>query len=137
MRKTYSIVIRQREEFGGLGIALACNGRDYFDPALGGLVCAHDILEHPVNPHPNGYVDELMAIGGILAGRVNAGWESRRGGSIRNEDLISDISSLVESGHYKGMLTGLAPRKRYIQDTDFMSEVRKIVEIGFINGLEE
>jgi hypothetical protein len=137
MKKTYRIKIRENEKIGVLGIALACNGRDYFDPALRGLVCAHDILEHPVNPHPNGYVDELMAIGGILAGRVDAEWRSDWMSPISSRDLISDISTLVDSGHYEGMLTGLAPRRRYIQDKDFMSEVRTIVEVGVINGLEE
>jgi hypothetical protein len=100
-------------------------------------VCAHDILEHPLKEHPNGYIDELMAVGGILAGRIDAGWRSTWGRTIDHRDLISDISSLIDNGHSEGMLTGLTPRKRYIQDEDFMSEIREIVTEGIKNGLEE
>lgn len=41
--------------------------RDYFSPYVGTEdQLVHDILDHPEIPHPNPYIDELMAIGGLM-----------------------------------------------------------------------
>jgi hypothetical protein len=134
--KTYRVTVREHEEYGGLGLVID-TGRDYFEPAMGGIQCAHDILEHPATPHPNGYIDELMALGGVLAGRIKSGWRSPYGRTADFDDIASDIRSLVESGHYNNELGSLPYYRRYTQDSDFMSELREIVEKGIKIALEE
>lgn len=51
---------------------VADTGRDWFTPAGIGML-RHDILEHPLEPHPDPIADEFMAAGGRLA------WESDYG----------------------------------------------------------
>jgi hypothetical protein len=48
-------------------------GRDYFEPIARGeyFLVSHDIIEHTEVPHPDNAIDELMAIGAMLAGRLS------------------------------------------------------------------
>jgi hypothetical protein len=134
--ETFKVTVREHEEYGELGLVID-TGRGYFEPAMGGIQCAHDILEHPAKPHPNGYIDELMALGGVLAGRIKSGWRAPYGRMADFDDIVSDISRLIECGHYNNELGNLPYRRRYIQDSDYMSELRGVVESGIKSGLEE
>lgn len=65
----YRLQIKEHEEYGDLGaIILGPRSRSYHDP-FSGLTIAHDILEHPTKIHPDPFIDELLALGGIIAGR--------------------------------------------------------------------
>lgn len=65
---TYPFTLERFSRFTGLKFKGA---REYFHPAVNGQVCAHDLLEHPLIPHPNPFIDELMAVGSYIAGRAN------------------------------------------------------------------
>jgi hypothetical protein len=134
--KKFSLTIMEHEEHGELGITIN-NGRDYFEPALNGLVVAHDILEHPVTPHVNGYIDELMALGGTLAGRVYSGWSSKSGRRIDYDDIKSDTESLVENALM--MDEKLCPKvsTNYLQSSKMMNEIRSFVKEGILNAINE
>lgn len=98
----YKLVIREHEDYGEQGIAIVDNPRDYHEPAISGLVLAHDILEHPATPHHNGIADELMALGGIYWIRLQTGLSldlSGRGRSRPLEDasLQSDITQQIQA----------------------------------------
>jgi hypothetical protein len=134
--KKYFLTIMEHEEHGELGITIN-NGRDYFEPALNGLVVAHDILEHPVNPHVNGYIDELMALGGILAGRVDSGWCSEYGRRIDYNDLKSDTESLAKSALMADEKLCPEVSTNYLQSSEMMNEIRSFVRKGVINAINE
>lgn len=134
--KTFHLKIREHLEFGGLGIAFN-SGRDYFQPAVNGLQLAHDILEHTAEPHPNGYIDELMALGGIIAGRMSNGWTTDFGRRITYGDLSSDIFSITYSALSMG--DEICPKvcKSYIQDRETMEEIRRNVKRGLVDAINE
>lgn len=136
--KSYKVKVREHEEYGGLGLVID-TGRDYFEPALSGLICAHDILEHPATPHPNGYVDELMALGGVIAGRINSGWRNKYGRLISFTDIRSDVSSLIIADLHScsSEMQHIPAIKRYIQNSDFMSYLREEVREGIKEGVAD
>jgi hypothetical protein len=127
--KTYKITVKEHEEYGGLGLVVDV-GRPYFDP-LRGLGIAHDILEHPVTPHPNPVVDELMAIGGIVAGRLECGWSSPGGYRMLDlDDIAMDVSRMAVSCCYNGNAFCSLPCNSYIQDKKIVELMRKGIEQG-------
>jgi hypothetical protein len=127
----YHLEIREHEEFGLNGIWYN-SGRDYFQPATSGQQFAHDILEHPVKAHVNGYIDELMALGGVLAGRIYSGWHNKYR-QINEEDLRSDIYSLASSALMSQEKLTPKSCNSYLQDSSMMQEIRSFV----IKGLKE
>ena len=136
--KTFKLTIREHEEYGGLGISFKA-GRDYFQPATSGLQLAHDILEHPSTPHSNGYIDELMATGGILAGRITHGWTTNHERTIDVKDIISDISSLTISSLLED--EPFCPKKckcsARLRDPGDLHFIRKAVNDGLLAGISE
>ena len=129
--KKLNLQIREHDETGEAGISIVWGGRDYFDPAYGGLQLAHDILEHPATPHPNGYIDELMALGGVIAGRVETGWRSQRGRRVSvGDDIRSDICSLATAAYHSG--DDMCPKhsRRTVRDGDLMDDIRHAVDGG-------
>jgi hypothetical protein len=134
--KTFKLTAREHEEYGGLGIHLK-NGRDYFQPATGGLQLAHDILEHPTTPHPNGYIDELMAMGGVVAGRITNEWTNDIGRVISSKDISSDIAFLFQGSLSEGV--NLCPKKcsARLRTPEDLHLIRKAVTDGLKEGIEE
>lgn len=65
---TYPFTLKEFSGYTGLQFK---DARTYFRPAVNGQICAHDLLEHPLTPHPDPFIDELMAVGSYLAGRAN------------------------------------------------------------------
>jgi len=138
--KKYSLTIKEHEEYGGLGIVVD-TGRDYFEPALDGLVVAHDILEHTVTPHQCGYIDELMALGGYIAGRVACAYNSRGYRAASIDDVSSDIQSLLtaalnEAGD-NNFFSEIEKCNSYLQDQWIMDQLRKEVKEGIIEAIDE
>lgn len=132
----FNLKIEEHQDFGGLGISFS-NGRDYFEPALTGLQVAHDILEHTVTPHPNGYIDEFMAIGAVLAGRVENGYINEYGRIISVKDIQSDVYSLAIDA--LNTEYSLCPKScsNYLKDSDLMSEIRTFVRKGLLEAVNE
>lgn len=133
--KKYSITIQEHQEYGGLGIVVD-TGRGYFEPGIDGLVVAHDILEHTVKPHSCGYTDELMAIGGYIAGRVENCYNSGR-----LDDVSSDIQSLFtaalnEDGE-DNPFNEIEKCNSYLQDEYTMNELKKEVKEGIMQAYDE
>ena len=101
--QTYNLRIEEHPEYGDNGIKWDAEGRDYFEPAIGGTQLAHDILEHPVNPHSNGLIDEFMALGALVYIRMETGYRSNRGAysrGIEDSDVYSDIANLLQYDDY-------------------------------------
>ena len=140
MATRFHLAIAEHEEFGGNGIIIKSQSRQYFNPALSGLILAHDLLEHPVTPHRDGYVDELMALGAIIAGRIDYGWinlNNRYSYGLTLKNLISDISSLCQSSFLEKGDFKVEKCKSYIQDKDLMSEIRTTVREGILEAINE
>jgi hypothetical protein len=121
-------MIRENEEYGGYGIVVKEKNADYFEPALSGALIAHDLLEHPVHSHHNGYIDEFMALGGVLAGRYSEEWTTRYGGIIKMEDLHSDIHALAFDAYCVGANLCSEECKSYLNDSDLMNQIREVVK---------
>jgi hypothetical protein len=128
--------IEEHEEYGGLGIVFN-TGRDYFQPALDGDILAHDILEHPVTPHSNGYIDELMAFGGIIAGRITTGWMTRYGRRATTNWIVDDVRSLADAA--LNAEDNVCPEicTSYLQDSDLMDVIKTNVHKGLLDAVNE
>jgi len=133
--KTYKLQIREHFEFGGNGIVFVggLNGRDYFEPGLSGEQIAHDVLEHPATAHPNGIIDELLALGGFLAGRIQHGYSNRGGRRLSVDDLQSDISFMAKSCLDNSVPFCAKPCNSFLRDSEMMEAIRKSV----VGGLHE
>lgn len=136
--KTYNLVIAEHEEYGALGVAIqgGLNGRDYFEPATSGLQFAHDLIEHAVNPHNCGYVDELMAFGGIIAGRVENGWLDSRNQYIRVQDIEHDMYGLVSYDPDRN-LQNVPQCKHKLQNESLMREIESFIRKGILSALKD
>ena len=136
--KKFHLQIREHQETGDPGISIVRGGRDYFDPAYGGLQLAHDILEHPATPHANGYIDEFMALGGVIAGRIGSGWISEMGRKASIDgDIRSDICSLATAAYHAN--EDLCPKTntRTVRDGDLLDEIRQAVVGGLKDAGDE
>lgn len=138
--KKYSITIQEHQEFGVLGLVVD-TGRGYFEPGIDGLVVAHDILEHTTKPHSCGYTDELMAIGGYIAGRVENCYNSSGYRVARLDDVSGDIQSLLsatlsENGE-DNAFSEIEKCNSYLQDEYIMNELKKEVKEGIIKALDD
>lgn len=137
----FHLAIAEHQEFGGNGIIIvksqSRNSRNYFEPALAGFTLAHDILEHTVTPHCDGYVDELMALGGLIAGRIECGWESPYGRRITLKDISSDIYSLASASLMEYNSFNVEKCNSYIQDKDLMAEIKTAIRQGLIEAINE
>jgi len=135
--KKFHLAIAEHEEYGDNGIILKSQRRQYFEPALAGMTFAHDLLEHPVNPHCDGYVDELRALGGLIAGRIEYGWRSPYGRGISVEALSLDICSLATSslGEYNSF--NVDKCNSYIQDKGLMAEIKTFIRKGLLEAINE
>lgn len=138
--KKYSITIQEHQEFGELGIVVD-TGRNYFEPGVDGLVAAHDILEHTVKPHSCGYTDELMAIGGYIAGRVENSYRSFGYREARLDDVRSDINSLFRAALNEdgedNAFNDVEKCNSYLQDEYIMNEIKKEVKNGIMEAYDE
>jgi hypothetical protein len=136
--KKYKITIREHEESSELGLVV--NNRDYFDPALSGFVVAHDIMEHTIKQHSCKFTDELMALGGFVAGRVNMPYyDGYRYASI--DDMEADLVDLMKAALNEegddNSFTRIDKCRSYISCSQTMSEIKNITEKCIIKALKE
>jgi len=128
--KTF-LVVAENQELGYNGI-LTQDSPDHFEPGTG-LTLAHDILEH-VASHPDPYVDEFMALGAMVAVRVEQGYRySSR--YLKMEDLANEVYTLVQSMYWQGET--LTEPTTLPQGHDLWQEVLSHTEEGINNFLEE
>ena len=132
----FHLAIAEHQKYGGNGIIVKSQSRNYFEPARG-FTFAHDLLEHSVTPHCDGYVDELMALGGLIAGRIEYGWCSPYGRRITLDDISSDIYSLASAslGEYNSF--NVEKCNSYIQDKDLMAEIKSAIRQGLLEAINE
>jgi hypothetical protein len=139
--KKYKISIQEHQENGCLGLVVDTE-RGYFDPAIDGLLVAHDILEHPIIPHSCGYTDELMAIGGYLAGRVEMLRYKIKGYKYASiDDIEFDICSLLvaslnEDGN-NNPITKIDKCRSHIKCEKTMNKLRELVKKGILDAINE
>lgn len=89
----YLLETREHPEYGAKGLVILGSKRNYLEPGEGNVV-AHDLLEHATKPHPNKFIDEFIALGGILFVRIETGYQD--GTRYLNlEDLAYDICQVV------------------------------------------
>jgi len=132
--KIYKLQTKEHEEYEGLGV-IVDTGRPYFEP-LNGTVVAHDIIEHTVRPHPCSVTDELLALGGIMAGRVEHGWVHcgvLLGGTwrrISSDDVATEVARLaVNSFHGKGYFCE-KEASSHLKDKEIEQQIRIAVASG-------
>ena len=130
---TYNLIIREHEEYGDPGIALE-ERPEYFEPALNGSIVAHDIVEHFSNSHENGYIDEFMAIGSVIAGRISYGWTNNFGRTFSYNVIHIDVSNLVMNSIWQDDDWMKFSCNSYIQDKAEMEAIRENVKSGIIEG---
>jgi hypothetical protein len=138
--KKYKITIQEHQEYGGLGLVVDTE-RGYFDPAIDGLIVAHDILEHPIRPHSCGYTDELMALGGYLAGRVEMRYKTNGYKYASIDDIGYDIfyllkAALIEDGD-NNPITKIDKCRSYIKCEWTMNKLRELVKKGILDAINE
>jgi hypothetical protein len=126
--KIYKLQIKEHEEYGGLGV-IVDTGRPYFEP-LNGTVVAHDIIEHTVKPHPCSVTDELLALGGIMAGRVEHGWDGGKRRRISSDDVAGDVARLAENCfHGQGYFCEKGASS-HLKDKEIEQQIRIVVASG-------
>jgi hypothetical protein len=137
--KTYKLQIREHQEFGTNGIVFVggLGKRDYFEPGLSGEQVAHDILEHPATAHPNGIVDELLALGGVFAGRVQHGYFNGGGRRLSMDDLQADVSSLARNCLESSEPFCAKSCRSFLRDSEAMEGIRSAVTNGLIEAWDE
>jgi hypothetical protein len=137
--KTYKLQIREHFETGNLGIVFVggLNDRDYFEPGLSGEQIAHDILEHPATAHPNGIIDELLALGGFLAGRIQHGYMNRGGRELSIDDLQSDLAYMARHCLVSSEPFCFKPCRSFLRDSAMMAEIKAAVMGGLKEAWEE
>jgi hypothetical protein len=126
----YLLEVRENPEYGGNGLIIKnMQGRDHFEP-LNGQVIAHDIIEHPVNAHPNCYVDEFMALGAIVGGRIENGYlQGTR--YLSFYDITAEIIQLAVSSFYSGYNLVLPCNFRLrSDDLEITDQIRSAVRKG-------
>lgn len=117
----YHLRIEEHEEYKWLGGAIITpNRRDYHDPAISGLTLAHDIIEHTVIPHQDPFIDELMALGGLVAGRGSNGLFPNGLAGIIRDLLAYDPDAFMENSQY--------PNNKKLKDPELYHSIIKAVE---------
>jgi hypothetical protein len=130
----YLLEVREHPEYGGNGLIIKNIGRDHFEP-LNGLVIAHDIIEHPVKEHSNCYVDEFMALGAIVGGRIENGYlQGTR--YLSFYDITADITQLAVSSFYSGYNLVL-PCNFRLRDIEITDQIRSAVRKGLSSVSDE
>jgi len=138
----YKLQIREHFETGNGGLKLGIvflgglNGRDYFEPGLSGEQIAHDILEHPATAHPNGIIDELLALGGFLAGRIQHGYFNRGGRRLSMDDLESDLAYMARHCLANSEPFCVMPCRSFLRDSEMMAEIEESVRGGLQEAWE-
>jgi hypothetical protein len=126
----YLLEVRENPEYGGNGLIIKNIGRDHFEP-LNGQVIAHDIIEHPVKAHSNCYIDEFMALGAIVGGRIENGYFTAGHRYLSFYDITSDITQLAVSSFYSGYNLVLPCNFRLrSDDLEITDQIRSAVRKG-------
>ena len=133
--KKYSVTLREHEEYGEIGIVVDTN-RDYFEPSISGLLAAHDILEHTVQPHVDGIIDELMALGSVIAGRIEYGYNTKHQ-TLSLVDIESEVQLLATSCMYVGDNFCVKECNNKLKDKVLMNNLKKCVRNGLIETISE
>lgn len=122
----YKLVIKEHEDLGTNGIVILNSSRDWFEPALG-IGIAHDILEHPLRPHTCPYIDELMALGGLIYIRWLNGAMANKFRSFKAEDLTADLYELARS--YEGpVFVSTHSGSKTVQDENVRDLIEECLE---------
>jgi hypothetical protein len=113
----YRLQVQHNEEFGYDGaiiISPKTKVRNYHDPVMG-LGIAHDIIEHPALIHEDPYIDELMALGAMLAGRGE--------NSLYEEYALlrDEVENLLRSYPYSLIAGSAYQKNKRIQDHDLVN----------------
>ena len=126
----YLLEVREHPEYGGNGLIIKNIGRDHFDP-LNGQVIAHDIIEHPVKVHPNWYVDEYLALGAVIAGRIEHGYFTGYR-CMGFGDIEADVTQLAVSHFHSNYTDLVVPCDFRLRNNDLeiTDQIRSAVRKG-------
>jgi hypothetical protein len=130
----YLLEVRENPEYGKNGLIIKNIGRDHFDP-LNGQVIAHDVIEHPVKAHPNCYIDEFMALGAIVGGRIENGYFTGHR-YLSFYDITGDVTQLAVSSFYSGYNLVL-PCNFRLRDIEITADIRSAVRKGLSSVSDE
>lgn len=117
----YKLQIKEHEEFGTMGaVILHPRARDYHDP-VEGMGIAHDIIEHSTQIHPDPFIDELIAIGGFIAGRVQNRYDSSMQG------VGHDLYNLFQYVPDSYLKSSSYQHNRTIKDKELLDQIKTVV----------
>ena len=134
----YLLEVREHPEYGGNGLIIKnMQGRDYFEP-LNGQVIAHDIIEHPVKAHQNCYVDEFMALGAIIAGRIEHGYFTGYR-YLGFGDIEAEVTQLAVSHFHSNYTDLVLPCNFRLRndDLEITEQTRSAVRKGLVSVSNE
>jgi hypothetical protein len=126
----YLLEVKENPEYGGNGLIIKNIGRAHFEP-LNGQVIAHDIIEHPVKAHPNCYVDEFMALGAIVGGRIENGYFTGYR-YMGFGDIEAEVTQLAVSHFHSGYMDLVLPCNFRLRsdDLEITDQIRSAVRKG-------
>jgi hypothetical protein len=122
----YQLKIEEDEEFGRNGaVILSPRFRTYHHPETGRGI-AHDIIEHPTKIHPDPFIDELLALGAVIAGRVEYGY------NVTKKDIAIAIGSLLKSNPFSFTTDSAYTNKYALKDQETVEMIKKAVARGIM-----
>ncbi|CAB4147630.1 hypothetical protein UFOVP431_39 [uncultured Caudovirales phage] len=107
---------------------LVDTGRDYHEP-INSYIVAHDILEHTVEPHFDPFIDEFMALGATVAGRLTVG-------RIQS-GIASDIFNMAVECYSSDRPLCVATSVSYVNDAGIMRDLERCVVHGLRDACDE
>ena len=132
----YLLEVREHPEYGEKGLVIKnMQGRDYFEP-LNGQVIAHDIIEHPIKAHWNCYVDEYLALGAIVAGRIENGYFTGYR-YLGFGDIEADVTQLALSQFNYNYTDLVVPCDFRLRDIEITDQIRSAVRKGLASVSDE
>ena len=135
----YLLEVRENPQYGEKGLIIKnMQGRDHFEP-LNGQVIAHDIIEHPVKEHSNCYVDEFMALGAIVGGRIENGYLTAGHRHLSFYDITAEITQLAVGHFYSGYMELVLPCNFRLRsdDLEITDQIRSAVRKGLASVSDE
>jgi len=135
--KLYKLRTARNSCTGEIGVSVN-TGRDYHEP-FNSFVVAHDILEHTVKPHFDPFIDEFMALGAIVAGRLRVScMPSGRDRPVQLHDIASSISDMAIECYNSVLKISdrplcVATSVSYVNNADIMRDLEQCV----VNGLRD
>ena len=121
----YMLEIECNDEYGYDGAIIKYpNPRPYHFPLVTGNGIAHDILQHPFTPHPDPFIDELMALGALAIHLPHVNLKAHQAIPHELTRLFEENpSSLLPTSNYS-----IPPVRGAAKETELFGSIRDSVD---------